>query len=111
MTYATTDRCIGCAKCLPLCPTGAISKINAQAYIDPNLCDNCQDYGIAQCFAGCPTSESCLPQIAPLNATSNYWDTWFSAYERARKQLQTQNDPYWTRWFDRYSQRLEALLN
>ena len=42
--------CIGCGKCVKICPEKAISLSDNLAYIDDNLCLSCQ-----ACVDGCPT--------------------------------------------------------
>ncbi|WP_036489255.1 4Fe-4S binding protein [Myxosarcina sp. GI1] len=121
MTYAISDQCIACEKCLPHCPTEAISKNSSGKFsIDPNLCNDCVGYyGVAQCMAGCPTSNGCTPTISSLiksfqtdRTTTNYWDNWFATYDRAIARLKAkQETKYWQQWFDTYSQKLDLLLH
>ncbi|MBE9193683.1 helix-turn-helix domain-containing protein [Gloeocapsopsis crepidinum LEGE 06123] len=56
MSYAITKRCIQCDNCVPLCPTGAIKVLEGDYWIDPNLCNNCQDYVAPQCIVSCPVN-------------------------------------------------------
>ncbi len=56
MPYAITNRCIQCNNCLPQCPTGAIKVIEGDYWIDPSLCNNCQDYLAPQCVISCPVN-------------------------------------------------------
>ena len=118
MTYTISDQCIGCENCLPYCPTGAIKqKENGKFAIDANLCNDCVDYyGVAQCMAGCPTSNGCTPTISTLIksaqlTTNNYWDNWFATYARLTSRLQAKHETkYWQHWFNSYSEKLEHLL-
>ncbi len=43
--------CIGCGKCVEVCPAGAIILKNKKAYIDNNKCIGC-----ASCIAACPNN-------------------------------------------------------
>ncbi|ABA23859.1 transcriptional regulator, XRE family [Trichormus variabilis ATCC 29413] len=56
MPYAITNRCIQCANCVPLCPQGAIKVIDGDYWIDPSLCNNCEDYLEPQCVICCPAN-------------------------------------------------------
>ncbi len=119
MTYTITDQCIACEKCLPLCPTGAIEKNNNGKFsIAPNLCNDCLgSYGVAQCMAGCPTFNGCTPTVSSLiksarTTSTNYWDNWFTTYDRLISRLRAkQETQYWRHWFDTYSQKLDLLLH
>ena len=118
MTYTISDQCIGCENCLPHCPTGAIEKKeNGKFAINANLCNDCVDYyGVAQCMAGCPTSNGCTPTISTLIksaqlTTNNYWDNWFATYARLTSRLKAKHETkYWQHWFNSYSEKLEHLL-
>ncbi|VEP17347.1 Ferredoxin-like protein in nif region [Hyella patelloides LEGE 07179] len=118
MTYIISNQCIACENCLPHCPTNAIQKNHKDKFsIDPNLCNDCVgSYGVPQCMAGCPTFNGCTPTVSSLikstqTTTSNYWDDWFSAYNRLTSRLKAkQETQYWQRWFDLYSQKLEHLV-
>ncbi len=46
-----TDKCIGCAECQKICPTGAIHLENNKSVIDCSKCIGC-----ASCIAVCPTT-------------------------------------------------------
>lgn len=107
MPYLITSQCIGCSRCQPVCPTGAV-KLNAgQFWIDHSLCNSCQGtYSMPQCVATCPTNGGCIPD------THDYWEHWFSAYNRMVSRLRgaTRNPDYWEHWFDTYSQHVATLL-
>lgn len=45
-----TEKCKGCAICVPVCPVQAISIIQNKAFIDQNRCNEC-----LQCLDECPT--------------------------------------------------------
>lgn len=119
MTYAISNQCIACEKCLPYCPTDAIEKQESGKFaINPNLCNDCVGaYGVPQCMAGCPTYDGCSPTLSSLIqsakvATTNYWDNWFATYDRLTSRLKTkQETKYWQHWFDTYSQKLDTLLH
>ena len=46
---ACTVACIGCGKCVKVCPFEAITLENNLAYIDPNKCKSCR-----KCEEVCP---------------------------------------------------------
>lgn len=48
------EKCIGCGKCIPFCPVGAISLENKKAIIDQGQCLECGDC-IRNEVIGCPT--------------------------------------------------------
>jgi len=59
MTYTIKDGCILCNNCIPLCPNGAIKpneEGDAGYWIDPTLCNRCEDYEEPQCVVLCPVS-------------------------------------------------------
>jgi Fe-S-cluster-containing hydrogenase component 2 len=45
------DKCIGCRKCLSVCPQNAISLVDGVAVIDKQKCIGC-----ARCLRACPAS-------------------------------------------------------
>ena len=106
MPYTITNQCIGCSRCLPICPTHAIEKQETGYQIDPNLCNNCVGfYPLPQCVAICPTNGGCVPD------GQDYWKQWFFTYNRLVTRLQTpQQVHYWESWFNTYSQEVFALL-
>ena len=54
--YAVTGICIGCGKCLYVCPAGCIRSEAVPYYIDPGKCQSC-----GRCAEVCPVSAiSCL---------------------------------------------------
>ena len=55
----------GCTRCLPLCPTGAITPDGDSVKIDPAICAGC-----GQCAAACPTGAAsyALPDVATVAA-------------------------------------------
>ncbi len=65
MAYTIKDGCIICDSCRPQCPTGAIKlKANEIGYwIDPTLCDNCQDLESPRCIQSCDVGS-----LSPLAA-------------------------------------------
>jgi ferredoxin len=106
MTYKITGKCISCDLCLPVCPRSAISIIDGQRTIDPNLCNGCVDtvYTVPQCVAGCPTCDGCVKQPA------NYWEGWFDTYKKSVAKLTNKNSNYWEIWFASYSQKFSKQL-
>ncbi|EKV00044.1 helix-turn-helix protein [Leptolyngbya sp. PCC 7375] len=55
MAYTIKDGCISCDSCRPQCPTGAIKpQAKWEGYwIDPTLCDDCQDLETPLCLNAC----------------------------------------------------------
>ena len=118
MTYNISNQCIACENCLPHCPTGAINKnSDGKFFIDSHLCNDCVGfYGFAQCTAACPTFNGCVPTISSLikscQTSTNYWDNWFTTYERLTFRLKAKKETrYWQNWFNTYSRKLELLLH
>lgn len=59
MVYTIKEGCILCNNCLPLCPNGAIKPFEETTngyWIDPTLCNGCEDYEQPQCVVVCPVS-------------------------------------------------------
>ncbi len=57
MVYKIPGNCLACDSCRPQCPTGAIKTEDDNYWIDPSLCNNCEDYNYeAQCLDSCPIS-------------------------------------------------------
>lgn len=55
MPYTIKEGCVACDSCGPQCPTGAI-KPEAERdgyWIDPTLCDGCQDLAVPRCVEVC----------------------------------------------------------
>jgi Fe-S-cluster-containing dehydrogenase component len=118
MTYIITDQCIQCRHCESICPTGAIIRNEQQYQINSERCNDCVGhYTVPQCWAGCPTSGGCIPNLAVLpcvlasKPSSDYWENWFNTYNRLVSRLKAnQSSDYWQRWFDTYSQSLAKHL-
>ncbi|MEL6221532.1 MAG: 4Fe-4S binding protein [Cyanobacteria bacterium J06626_14] len=116
MPYTITNHCIGCDRCLSVCPTQAIQHDEQHYWIDVNQCNGCEGvYGIAQCWAGCPTNDACISldgtsKTADSSTQFDYWDSWFNTYNRLVTRLKTtRSSVYWRRWFDQYSTLLSQL--
>ena len=56
MAYTIPNTCFGCGTCRPECPTGAIQFEDEQYWIEPGLCNGCQDLAEPQCIVACPIS-------------------------------------------------------
>jgi lysophospholipase L1-like esterase len=57
--------------------------------------------------AACPTNNGCIP----LETPTDYWDKWFTTYNRLMSQLnQEKPAEYWYQWFDSYSQKLSKQI-
>jgi ferredoxin len=118
MTYTITSQCIGCDRCLSVCPTHAIQQQGDHYSINSDLCNNCVGYySVAQCAATCPTNKGCISgstiafsQQGLLDST-DYWERWFSTYNCMMSRLRrSKNAQYWEHWFDAYSHKLSKLL-
>ena len=51
MPIINQDQCIGCNKCVDICPVNAISIKNGKAFIDQEKCIHCK-----KCLNICPTN-------------------------------------------------------
>lgn len=73
MSYVYVDekRCTGCAACVEVCPTGAITMVDGVATIDQERCDACE-----ACLEACPNGailvvtkpieeKALLPRVQP----------------------------------------------
>jgi Na+-translocating ferredoxin:NAD+ oxidoreductase RNF subunit RnfB len=60
------ERCVGCTKCVRICPTEAIRVRNGKAIIDPSRCIDC-----SQCVSVCPVN-AILIKSDPLANIKNY---------------------------------------
>jgi hypothetical protein len=136
MTYAITQTCIRCQRCLSACPTGAIVTDGSAFWIDSDRCNQCEGtYGVSQCWAVCPTNAGCVSLDPSLSASlsaslgaslgigslqqaltscsegsRDYWDAWFDRYARLVAHLPALKQPhYWQQWFDRYAETLLRL--
>lgn len=57
MSYTISSDCDKCGTCLPECPTGAIQIEEEEYWIEPGLCNNCEDNPEGpECVAKCPIS-------------------------------------------------------
>lgn len=120
MAYTITDKCIGCQRCLPNCPTNAIESDGSTFRIDADRCNNCVGaYSVPQCWASCPTNEACVPSLKGATAftlstaierSADYWKAWFSTYHNRIARLEaSKHSGYWEAWFDNYTQSLQRL--
>ncbi|MBE9062256.1 4Fe-4S binding protein [cf. Phormidesmis sp. LEGE 11477] len=120
MTYAITEDCIGCQRCLPACPTNAIEPNGDSFSINTDLCNNCQGFhSVPQCWSVCPTNSGCV-SLSPestaftfsraLETSTDYWQAWQANYDyRISKLRDSAQSGYWHDWFDTYSQTLQKL--
>ncbi len=119
MTYMITSQCIECHRCESVCPTKAIIRNEQQYQINPERCNDCVGhYTVPQCWAACPTSGGCIPDLATLpqgiskKLSNDYWEDWFNFYNQLILRLKANHQTeYWRRWFDRYSQALSRQLH
>lgn len=61
MVYTVKEGCVTCGDCRDLCPTGAIKAGKEAFWIDPTLCDRCEDIATPACVDACPVGS-----LAPL---------------------------------------------
>ena len=119
MSHTITNDCIGCDRCLPVCPTNAITKDDWGYAIDPQVCNDCVGfYGVPQCAAICPTNYGCIPGTSMafrqplLRQSQDYWEQWFATYNSLISKLhESKRTAYWQRWFDTYAQELSKVLS
>lgn len=120
MTYAITESCISCQRCIPNCPTNAIERDGATFRINADLCNNCKGFhSVPQCWAVCPTDKGCISLSAgssaftlgnALEKTTDYWKAWAAAYsQRVSRLKHAPEADYWHDWFDAYSQSLQKM--
>lgn len=73
MTYTIKDDCISCDSCRSKCPRGAIKpNVDGNGYwIDPTLCDNCEDVEVPRCVEACDTDalQPLIPKKGRLKST------------------------------------------
>lgn len=63
MPYSITKECIQCDDCRPRCPSGAIKSEEGKYWIDPTLCNGCEDLDSAPlCVQSCPVKSPTLVQ-------------------------------------------------
>jgi len=55
MAYTINELCIECGRCVPVCPSKAISVVGGHHWIDPNACDD-----VAMCVRYCPVPGTIL---------------------------------------------------
>jgi ferredoxin len=119
MTYAITEKCISCQRCVPNCPTNAIERDGTAFRINADLCNNCKGFhSVPQCWAVCPTDGGCVSLSGnssftlgtALETTADYWKAWQAAYsQRVSRLKQSPQTDYWHDWFNAYSQTLQKL--
>lgn len=113
MAYTIRAGCILCEDCLPLCPTGAIKPHEGEMtgyWIDPTLCDRCENYDTPQCVSVCPVASpeplrpkkgrnksTLLPAAIPdifLNGKSNAFASSMVVWEACNVLAQRRNLPW-----------------
>ncbi len=62
MAYTIKEGCVTCGDCRDLCPNGAIKPNETESafWIDPTLCDRCEDVETPFCVSACPV-DSLVP--------------------------------------------------
>jgi DNA-binding transcriptional regulator YiaG len=62
MAHTISNQCINCGDCTPQCPTNAIKIDDGKFWIDPLLCNDCEDYTDGpQCVITCAIEQPPLP--------------------------------------------------
>jgi DNA-binding transcriptional regulator YiaG len=54
MAYTIPNSCSKCGICVPECPTGAIQLEEGEYWIEPGLCDRCEELDKPKCIISCP---------------------------------------------------------
>ena len=72
MSFAITDKCVGCHACFLVCPNHAVyqdPEVSRQFRIHPKRCDQCEGhYEESQCASICPVEEAIVDGFKhPLN--------------------------------------------
>jgi ferredoxin len=66
MAYHITELCTECGRCVPVCPTKAISVSEGHHWIDPDTCDD-----VAMCVRYCPEPGAII-QVTQDDSSSTY---------------------------------------
>lgn len=70
MTYAITDKCIGCHACETVCPSHAIFKKPEDEKffaIHPKRCTGCEgSFELPQCATICPVEEAIIDPLGKV---------------------------------------------